>query len=142
MSESRKQFTFYSSFYEAVSKIKKKADRADAYDAICAYAINGDYTLWHALPLKTQAVLTELLPLLDLDRRDAAEGRRSAEYKAWRKSVFERDDYTCRFCGARGVKINAHHIKPYAFCPEARYELSNGITLCLPCHKAVHKRRK
>lgn len=34
MEEAREQFTFYRSFYEAVSKIKNKAARADAYDAI------------------------------------------------------------------------------------------------------------
>ena len=37
----RKQFTFYASFYQAISRIKNKAARCDAYDAICAYAITG-----------------------------------------------------------------------------------------------------
>ena len=37
----RTQFTFYESFYKAISRIKKKADRADAYDAICKYALTG-----------------------------------------------------------------------------------------------------
>ena len=35
----RTQFTFYESFYKAISRIKKKADRADAYDIICSYAL-------------------------------------------------------------------------------------------------------
>lgn len=35
----RTQFTFYESFFKAVSRIKKKADKADAYDMICAYAL-------------------------------------------------------------------------------------------------------
>jgi hypothetical protein len=72
--------------------------------------------------------------------------RNSTEYKRWRKSVFERDNYTCQFCGVRGVIIQADHIKPFAYFPELRFELSNGRTLCVPCHKttdtyagAVHK---
>lgn len=35
----RTQFTFYESFYKALARIKKKQDRADAYDMICAYAL-------------------------------------------------------------------------------------------------------
>lgn len=36
----RQQFTFYESFFKAICRIKKKADRADAYDIICNYALN------------------------------------------------------------------------------------------------------
>lgn len=61
--------------------------------------------------------------------------RSSLEYKEWRKAVYARDDYTCRQCGARGVELNADHIKPFALFPELRFELSNGRTLCVPCHK-------
>lgn len=54
---------------------------------------------------------------------------------AWRKSVFERDNYTCQICGIRGVKIQADHIKPFKYFPELRWELSNGRALCVPCHR-------
>lgn len=37
----RGQFTFYNSFYRALRRIRKKSARADAYDAICAYALLG-----------------------------------------------------------------------------------------------------
>ena len=60
------------------------------------------------------------------------------EYKNWRKAVFERDDYTCRMCGERGGDKEADHIKPWAYFPELRYEVSNGRTLCPPCHKTVY----
>ncbi len=60
-------------------------------------------------------------------------GYYSIEYKQWRKSVFERDGYACRVCGAMGY-ITAHHIKSFAHFPDLRFELTNGITLCEPCH--------
>jgi len=63
--------------------------------------------------------------------------RKSRDYRIWRKAVFERDNYTCQECGARGVKLEADHIKPFKYFPELRYELSNGRTLCVPCHKAT-----
>lgn len=58
-----------------------------------------------------------------------------AQYQEWRKSVFERDKYTCVLCGQKGGRLNADHIKPYAKYPRLRYALKNGRTLCIPCHK-------
>lgn len=60
--------------------------------------------------------------------------RETAEYKKWRTSVFERDDYCCQLCPQRGGKLNADHIKPFAYFPELRHVLSNGRTLCVSCH--------
>lgn len=60
-----------------------------------------------------------------------------AEYRDWRKTVFARDDYTCLWCGKRGVELNADHIKPFALYPELRLEISNGRTLCVPCHETT-----
>lgn len=59
----------------------------------------------------------------------------SFEYKEWRKNVFTRDNYTCQICGTHGVAVQADHIMPFAEYPELRTELSNGRTLCVPCHK-------
>lgn len=56
-------------------------------------------------------------------------------YKAWRESVFTRDNWTCQACSKKGVYLEAHHLKSWAKFPELRYELSNGQTLCVPCHE-------
>ncbi len=76
--------------------------------------------------------------------------RHMLEYKHWRKSVFERDNFTCQECRAKGVHLNADHY-PKSFgrivlennirtltqaigCEEL-WNLNNGRTLCLQCHK-------
>jgi len=65
--------------------------------------------------------------------RGCKTGYYSKEYKDWRVSVFQRDEFTCVECGKMGY-ITAHHIKSFAHFPELRYEISNGKTLCELCH--------
>ena len=60
--------------------------------------------------------------------------RYSIEAVEWRKAIFARDDYTCQECKVRGGYIEADHIKPWAYFPSLRFELSNGRTLCRLCH--------
>lgn len=61
--------------------------------------------------------------------------RKSVEYKQWRASVYERDNYTCQICGDnKGGNLQADHIKPFAYFPEIRFNLDNGRTLCKNCH--------
>lgn len=55
-----------------------------------------------------------------------------AEYKEWRRQVFERDLFKCVICGCK--KIEAHHIKSWAKFPGIRYEISNGISVCREHH--------
>jgi len=67
-----------------------------------------------------------------------ANDRRSQKNKTWRQQVIKRDNLTCQRCSISETKIVAHHLENYLENPELRYEPSNGITLCVPCHIAFH----
>lgn len=74
------------------------------------------------------------------------------EYRQWRSDVFTRDDFTCQFCSMRGGVLNAdHYPKSFATilaeneittigaalnCSEL-WDINNGRTLCLPCHRTT-----
>jgi hypothetical protein len=95
--------------------------------------------------------------------------QKTANYKKWRKKVFERDNYTCKWCGYnKGKIIEPHHIITLVsilddllkeFGKENFYTkiidnpklyiISNGVTLCQTCHKKTenygykaHQQRK
>lgn len=76
------------------------------------------------------------------------------KYKEWSKDVFKRDNYTCQECGGRcekgfKVRLEAHHIKDFSIILEENniktiedaeqceelWNISNGKTLCIDCHK-------
>ncbi len=61
--------------------------------------------------------------------------RQSARYKAFRLSVLKRDNFTCQWCGIKGGYLEVDHIKPFAYFPELRFELSNARSLCPNCHR-------
>jgi 5-methylcytosine-specific restriction endonuclease McrA len=65
--------------------------------------------------------------------------RREFEYDVWRKAVYARDAYTCQDCGATHCEVHAHHKEPWRKNPALRFEVSNGVTLCGPCHYKRHR---
>jgi len=79
--------------------------------------------------------------------------RGSAQYLEWRKGVYQRDKYKCVKCGdTTSGNLNAHHIKEFikimlnnniSTLEEALeciefWDLDNGETLCVSCHKKEH----
>lgn len=65
--------------------------------------------------------------------------RSSFEYKQWRKSVFKRDLYRCKRCPSKTDKIEAHHIRSWKDFKDFRFDINNGMTLCVSCHDDVHR---
>jgi len=74
--------------------------------------------------------------------------RNSERYTNWRNAVYARDNYTCRECGCRG-QMEAHHLISFSTilrenkiktmrqaqqCKKL-WDVRNGLTLCLACHK-------
>lgn len=61
--------------------------------------------------------------------------RTTLKMKLWREEVFKRDDWTCVWCKQRGGKLQADHIKSFSKYPALRFNIDNGRTLCVECHK-------
>jgi len=58
--------------------------------------------------------------------------------RLWRKQVYEKNDYTCQTCGVVGGDLNAHHLNGWHWFEEGRFDIENGVTLCVGCHKQFH----
>jgi len=56
------------------------------------------------------------------------------KYQAWKISVHIRDAYTCKACGST-TSLEAHHIVPRSTDISRQYDINNGITLCVKCHR-------
>lgn len=74
--------------------------------------------------------------------------RKTVQYTDWRKKCLERDKYSCQDCG-REDNLNVDHIIPFTYLLKklkimtievalgmsVLWQLSNGNTLCAPCHR-------
>jgi hypothetical protein len=63
------------------------------------------------------------------------------ELGRWAYEVIKRDHATCQVCGFvkdRPKSVNAHHTLSKALWPALALNVSNGITLCAPCHTGHH----
>lgn len=63
----------------------------------------------------------------------------SFEHIAWIEAVMQRDNFTCRHCGAK-ENLAAHHIVRWNDDPALRFVVDNGLTLCRSCHSREHIR--
>jgi len=60
------------------------------------------------------------------------------------RRVYARDDHKCCRCGgpkAGPRSLHVHHVKPWAGNPALRFDETNVVTLCRPCHGFVHSNR-
>jgi len=65
--------------------------------------------------------------------------RGSIKSRLWRKSVLERDNYTCQKKGINNNKLHSHHILNFSNYPELQFDINNGITLSKESHIEFHK---
>lgn len=69
------------------------------------------------------------------------EVRESSVYKEWRNNIYKRDNYKCDLCDAHGrlAELRSHHLDGFNWALDKRFDLDNGITLCLNHHKQFHR---
>jgi len=76
------------------------------------------------------------------DRATRRSPRGAREMGRWAHDVITRDGATCVYCGHKkraDRDIHAHHILSKAKHPAMALLVSNGITLCKPCHRQEHR---
>jgi len=75
------------------------------------------------------------------------------KYMSWRKLVFELNKgkqgqskyYVCMKCNKKRKTtrtMHAHHKYSWAKFPDKRFEMSNGVVLCIKCHRGFHSKYK
>lgn len=80
--------------------------------------------------------LKEQLSLLKTPKENRAPRLHSMNFQLWksmRSFVFERDNYTCSYCGKRGIKLEVDHIKPLSRGGTNDY--SNLTAACVRCNR-------
>lgn len=102
------------------------------------------------MPLFTQG---EYVALNDVDfikfKTRKKRGRKNKEHDRfynlgadqWRqiiKTIFERDNYTCVYCGKVGGKLECDHVIPYYVCKST--SLNNLVTSCMKCNRKKGKK--
>lgn len=124
---------------------------------LCLRCSNGDVTLQDeeiAFQLRismddwmaTKAVLLAKRLITEDCRPTAWDKRQSADFsrpssEVWRKirsRIFERDAFTCVYCGARGVRLECDHIVPVAI--GGSHDESNLATACFACNRSKHSK--
>lgn len=74
--------------------------------------------------------------VVNWNRRHASPGERLCEF-LWapiRKRIFERDNYTCRYCGAHRVRLECDHVMPLS--RGGSNDDDNLATACRTCDRS------
>ena len=67
-------------------------------------------------------------------KREDSSSRPTAEVWAKiRTAIFERDNFTCRYCGSSGVRLECDHVIPVS--KGGNHDESNLVTACFQCNR-------
>lgn len=71
-------------------------------------------------------------------RKETLRNRRlpASEWNALRLKIYARDDYTCRYCGERGGRLECDHVIPIS--KGGSNEPENLATSCFACNRSKH----
>lgn len=65
---------------------------------------------------------------------------RDPKMGSWSFDVKKRYNFTCDICNSKASgKLVSHHLDGYNWCEERRVDITNGVCLCVECHKRFHK---
>lgn len=90
----RNQFTFYVSFFKTIRRIRSKTARADAYDAICNYALNGVMPDLEKMSGAAAMAFEAAQPSLRAGRRKAENGSLSGVVRQTASKTEANDEQT------------------------------------------------
>jgi hypothetical protein len=152
MTKTKEGFLLYKAFYEPIKHLSNE-DKGKLLDALFKYQIEGSEDT-------QSSIYPFFLFFKNQFKRDDEKSKRgehhwnwkngrtnknsairnSTEMKHWRIEVFSRDKYTCQKCFKKGGTLHAHHVKKFADFPNLRFAVSNGLTLCVNCHRNIHSK--
>ena len=78
--------------------------------------------------------------ITDAEREKRELESKNYKFRAWSLAVKERDNFTCVRCGSTKRRFNSHHLNCFIDHPDERYDINNGVCLCVPCHKEFHSK--
>ena len=88
----RTQFTFYESFFKAVSRIPKKTYQADIYTAICKLALFGEEPDLDAMPNEAACAMELIIPVIRSGNNKAANRINKTKQKITNENKKEQTD--------------------------------------------------
>ena len=137
----RDSFIFFKEYKDAIDCLNDDRKKLQFYECIMEYAFSGNVP--EKLDNEVKAMFILIKSKIDKTNKSYwnFEARRSNEYKKWKETVLERDDFTCQRCGSKNNLV-VHHIRHFADNVELRFEVENGVTLCQTCHKEEHRNEK
>ena len=146
-------FRFYDDILDDYSVSKIPAESFRAYIFVMAAVskhgteiLSDKRSLAWLLRLKSEQDLDRVLkPLRDLEiiKADlsikhfsvpAQQRANTSEWATLRSLVFVRDDYTCRYCGERGGKLECDHVIPHSRGGPDHED--NLVTACFKCNRS------
>lgn len=128
-----KGFFLYLDQYKPISRLTRE-QKGELLEAMFKYHLGED--------VKFSDEITEMafsFMCIDFDReKSRIHGRKldisQAEWASLRSSIFERDEYTCQYCGKKGGRLECDHVHPFSLGGHSVPE--NLVTACISCNRS------
>lgn len=85
------------------------------------------------VPKRRKVTIAKQYPIIKNEYNE----RDNEKYTNWRADIIVRDRHKCILCGIRDF-IHVHHIVRWIDDESLRYDIKNGVCLCIACHKLNH----